>query len=553
MQTKQIFCIFPYSTHIKKKILLKHVEKVIKAHKDPTTGVALDTLAKKKQALIFCSSKRAAESQAEKISKTIKEDVLIELSEKILNALSTPTKQCKRLASIIRKGIAFHHAGLARKQRELIEDHFRAGDISIICSTPTLAAGLDMPAYRAIIRDTKRFGARGMVPIPVLEYEQMSGRAGRPGKEEYGEAILIAGKETDVEYLTDRYIHGDVEDIYSKLAVEPVLRTYVLSLVSTGFIKNTQELYDFFDQTFYAHQYGDTTKLHATLNRMVGLLRRWTFLEASKETVDEPSGFTSGFIVASELENKQSEPLLATPLGKRVSEIYIDPLSAHILISGLHSLSVVTDDAFAFVHLLCCTLELRPLLGVKVNDLELIESLKEQRQRLLDEDEFYKIFQDDYDDTIKTAKFIEDWMQELSEDQLLELYNIRPGEISTKLQTADWLLYACEELARMKQMKPLLKTIKRIRVRVKHGVRSELIPLLAFKGIGRSRARKLFSLGIKDVKGVTDASYEKLTGILGRTLAAQLKEQVGEKVELVEVQPKYKKNTKLRRTTLDEF
>lgn len=532
----------------------------IQPHKDATTGLALDTLSRKKQALIFCASKRAAESQAEKIAKTIKEDVLVELSEKILHTLAQPTKQCRRLAMIVRKGIAFHHAGLARKQRELIEDHFRSGDISIICSTPTLAAGLDMPAFRAIIRDTKRFGARGMVPIPVLEYEQMSGRAGRPGKEEYGEAIIIATKEADIEYYTDRYINGDVEEIYSKLAVEPVLRTYVLSLVATEFIKNTKELYEFFDSTFYAHQYGDVDRLHATLDRMVGLLRRWEFLESSqesgnRETVTDKDTFEqAGFMTAdSLLEAPESEPLAATRLGKRVSEIYIDPLTAHMLITGLHSLSVINDEAFALVHLLSCSLELRPLLRVKVGDIELIEGLKEQRQFLLDENDFYRISQDDYDDTIKTAKFIEDWMQEMSEDMLLEMYGIRPGEISIKLQTADWLLYACEELARIKGMQPLLKIIKRTRVRVKHGVRSELIPLLQFKGIGRSRARKLFRAGIKDVSGVTQISYEQLSGILGTAMAAKLKEQVGEKVELVEVQPKYKKNTKLRRTTLDEF
>jgi helicase len=247
------------------------VELKIQTHKDITTALAKDTISLKKQAIVFCSSKRAAESQAEKVAKTIKHDVLIELSQKILNTLPTPTKQCKRLSACILKGIAFHHAGLAGKQRELIEDHFRAGDIAIICSTPTLAAGLDMPAFRAIIRDTKRFGARGMQSIPVLEYEQMSGRAGRPGKEDYGEAIIIANKEGDIEHYTEKYINGEVEDIYSKLAVEPVLRTYVLSLVATGFIKNTTELYEFFDNTFYAHQYGDTQKLHAILDRMINI------------------------------------------------------------------------------------------------------------------------------------------------------------------------------------------------------------------------------------------------------------------------------------------
>ena len=105
-------------------------------------------------------------------------------------------------------GIAFHHAGLTYKQRELLEDKFREGVVKIICSTPTLAAGLDLPAFRAIIRDMKRFTSRGMVPIPVLEYFQMAGRAGRPGQEDYGEAIIIANTQKDIKYYVDNYLNG---------------------------------------------------------------------------------------------------------------------------------------------------------------------------------------------------------------------------------------------------------------------------------------------------------------------------------------------------------
>lgn len=532
------------------------VETKIISHKDPTTGIALDTLRLKKQALIFCSSKRAAESQAEKIAKTIKHNSLIELSEKILHVLPNPTKQCKRLSACIEKGIAFHHAGLAGKQRELIEDHFRNGDITIICSTPTLAAGLDMPAFRAIIRDTKRFGARGMQSIPVLEYEQMSGRAGRPGKEEYGEAIIIANKEGDVEYYTDKYINGEVEEIYSKLAVEPVLRTYILSLVATGFIKNTKELYEFFDNTFYAHQYGNTQKLHNTLDRMINILRRWEFLESDKSKIETTESI--GFMKASELITKQetNETLNATILGKRVSEIYIDPLTANTLLTGLKSLAIIQDESFALTHLLSCSLELRPLLRVKVGDLELIESLR-HRETLISEEEFYKNSQDDFESTLKTSKFFEDWMNEMTEDTLLEKYQIRPGEISMKMQTADWLLYACEELARIKKMQPLIKIIKRVRTRVKHGVKRELIPLLQFKGIGRSRARKLFTHNIKQVNDITKTSYEIIAGIVGSKIAVKLKEQVGETVDISNIKKTNPKLTKYssnnKQSTLTDF
>ena len=111
--------------------------------KDPVVNIALDTIEKKKQALVFVNTKRSAEKVAEEIAKKYKKPTpaLIELSDKILNAIPKSTKQCQRLAFCVRNGIAFHHAGLHSKQKELVENAFRSGIIKIIGCTPTLAAG----------------------------------------------------------------------------------------------------------------------------------------------------------------------------------------------------------------------------------------------------------------------------------------------------------------------------------------------------------------------------------------------------------------------------
>ena len=143
--------------------------------------LALDTINIGKQALVFANTKRSAEKTAEDIAHKLKinNEKLDELSNEVLKALSRPTKQCERLAKCVKKGIAFHHAGLVAKQRELVEDNFRNGTIKIICSTPSLAMGVDLPAFRAILKDLRRYGSHGLSYIPVLEYLQMSGRAGR--------------------------------------------------------------------------------------------------------------------------------------------------------------------------------------------------------------------------------------------------------------------------------------------------------------------------------------------------------------------------------------
>ena len=202
---------------------------------DPTINLALDTIKINKQALIFVNTKKSAEKTAEDIAKRIKinSESLSKLSEEILNSLSRPTKQCDRAAACIIKGIAFHHAGLHSKQRELIEENFMNGTIKIICSTPTLAFGVDLPAYRSIIKDLRRYTQRGLAWIPVLEFLQICGRAGRPNYDKEGQAIAIAETSAEKSKIDEKYMNGQPEEIHSKLAVEPVLRTYVLSLISS--------------------------------------------------------------------------------------------------------------------------------------------------------------------------------------------------------------------------------------------------------------------------------------------------------------------------------
>ena len=228
--------------------------KIAEVSTNPSVDIALDTINIGKQALVFVNTKRSAESTAEKISMKLKTDnlELKELSETILKALSSPTKQCRRLSKCVSKGVAFHHAGLAYSQRKIIEDNFKKGLIKIISCTPSLAMGVNLPAFRAIMRDLKRYGGRwGMQWIPVLEYHQMVGRAGRPDfNDDYGEAICIASSESEKTEVLEKYLRGEPEDVYSKLAVEPVLRSNILGLISTKFARSKKELLDFLKKLF---------------------------------------------------------------------------------------------------------------------------------------------------------------------------------------------------------------------------------------------------------------------------------------------------------------
>ena len=316
-------------------------------------SIMKNTLELKKQCLFFVSSRRNAESLAERLigvtnSSLKPEDKkqLEKISKEILSVLESPTKQCKRLSNCVLNGTAFHHAGLMKKQKEILETNFRKGLIKVISATPTLAIGVNLPAFRVIIRDFKRFSGFGMNYIPVMEYKQMSGRAGRPEYDSFGESILVAKSEDEKDNLTERFIDGEVEDIKSKLAVEPILRMHTLSLIASDFTRTEQEIIDFFSKTFYSFQYGNDNIINEKIMDIITELEEWEFIERN---------------------DKKISP---TKLGKRISELYLDPQTAHNFIDSLVIANQKENNYFSFLNCICNSIEMQPKVSVKTKDIE---------------------------------------------------------------------------------------------------------------------------------------------------------------------------------------
>ncbi|MCX6710407.1 MAG: helicase-related protein [Candidatus Woesearchaeota archaeon] len=533
-------------------------EKISKIHSDSSLDIIEDTVLKGKQALVFANSKPRAEKAAEMVSKILKPTPeesakLNSIAEDILNAFSKPTKQCERLASCVKKGAAFHHAGLAQKQRELVEDSFRNRIIKIICCTPTLAYGLDLPAYRVVVKDLKRFGHRGMDWIPTLEIQQMFGRAGRPNYDTVGQAVCLAKDEIEGKEIWKRFISGKPEEIYSKLAVEPVLRTYLLSLIATGFVSSQKTIYSFFEKTFWAHQFRDMGLLKATINKMLALLSSWKFIESQGDEFSSEDYFVSADTIGKEGKN---DSISATELGKRVAELYIDPLTASHLIECMKNASDTSAKSaceLSFLHMISNTLEMYPLLNVKVKEYEDIEKVLLEKGEILLEKE-PAMYDDDYElflKALKTALMFQDWLDEKSEEYLLETYDIRPGELSVKRDTADWLLYSADEISQILKMRKVSSELKKLRIRMKYGAREELLPLLRLEHIGRVRARALYNNRIRDIGDLKNADITTLIEILGKKTAVDVKKQVGQ--EFSEDKLKVKENKRKGQINLNDF
>jgi len=507
------------------KYTIDFIEKrneIMKGNGDCETVLTEHTLGKQKQALIFLSTRRSAEAVAEKLSKNIykllqpeEKKKLLKIAQELENALPHPTKQCRRLGKIVKGGASFHHAGLVAKQRKLIEDNFRSGVIKILTATPTLAFGVNLPAWRVLIRDVKRYTSYGYQFIPTLEVMQMMGRAGRPTYDKDGEAIIIAKSKQEASEMKERYILSESEAIVSKLSNEVMLRMHTLALVAGETCRSKHQLLEFFSKTFFAYQYKDLEEIEKKLEKILKDLEGFGFIGVGEE---DERFISSEFIPAFELARDQK--LRATRVGKRVSELYIDPLSAWQIIQELR---VQHDIAYLMTITQC--IEMQPTMRVRSGEYdEYGEELA--KSPLTNIPDVWDIDYDEYLSAFKTSMMFQDWTNELTEDRILEKYNMPPGELYTKITNAEWLLYAAKELAVLMERKEVANRLNKLLLRVKNGVREELLPLIRIRGIGRVRARMLWNNRLRTTMDLKKVNPELLSEILGIKLAKSVKEEL---------------------------
>jgi helicase len=527
----------------------------------PTAAIVRDTLDDEGSTLVFVNSRRNAEAAAGRLASTVEPHLTAEERERLRGIADdirdvSDTDTSDDLADAVEQGAAFHHAGLASEHRSLVEDAFRDRLVKVVSATPTLAAGVNTPSRRVVVRDWRRYDgtAGGMQPLSVLEVHQMMGRAGRPGLDPYGEALLIANSHDELDELFERYVWADPEDIESKLAAEPALRTHILATVASGFANSREGLLEFLEGTLHASQNTDQYQLERVMDDMIEYLERNDFLE-----------------------HEGDGTLTATSLGHTVSRLYLDPMSAAEIIDGLRAwkrgdgrarsedgpsaaerpaagdaedeadaladgeeppgfttASDLADEgdgegaerpdptAMGLYHLVARTPDMYELY-LRSGDEEEYQMLAFEREaEFLGSmpSEFDPAFED-WLSALKTARMLEDWASEVDEEEITDRYDVGPGDVRGKVETAQWLLGAAESLAGELGL-GLAPAIREARVRAEHGVREELTDLAGVRGVGRKRARRLYQAGIEDRADLREAEKSVVLGALrGRERTAE--------------------------------
>ncbi|MAI09105.1 MAG: hypothetical protein CMA08_00765 [Euryarchaeota archaeon] len=479
----------------------------------PTWAVLNDVADQQGQVLIFVSTRRSAVSEAKRLSERFRRRLQKEDPTRLtrLGTLATSlegsdqTTLGETLRTCVSGGVAFHHAGLTHGQRTAIESAFKQGDLVGIVATPTLAAGVNLPARRVLVRDVKRFDDGASRPMPVMEVRQMLGRAGRPRYDDFGEAWVLC-KGTDgwevADRIADHYFHGPVEDVTSKLANEAALRIHVLSAVAAGRLEHRGDIESFFSRTFLATQW-PAGELLQRLGTILDWLVDERFLRrldpdpayvpsappAEEEVWDDdvpvwaapahgrddllweggsgapsprstqrvaPASF--GFTSASSLTQATvtvsdvRDPATryeATPMGEAVTRLYLAPASASVLRTGLRRAvrRLVRDDGpvtvFSLLHLAASTNDFARL-WLKSKDMERDSELWKKYAHVTDEVLVDEPFQERDLSTVKSAWLLESWIDEKTLRQIEAVHDVAPGDLHHRTDLMAWLLASSE-------------------------------------------------------------------------------------------------------------
>ncbi|RJX43642.1 DEAD/DEAH box helicase [Halonotius aquaticus] len=399
---------------------------------ETTAQLVDDALADGGQSLAFVRSRREAESLAERLrgdaddtSDTTQAD-----REAVADEIETldGTVTGQRLADCVRDGVAFHHAGLRSGHRALVESAFRKRTLDAICATPTLAAGVNVPARRVVVRDQQRYTGSGTEWLPVLEIHQMCGRAGRPHLDPYGEAILV--DTDDPEALAERYLGTDPEAVESKLASEAALRTHVLSIIASGFAETESGILDVLAATFYAHQ--------TPVDDLAGIVAA-----VIEELIE------MGLVVRDSGDNEPTDGnvLAATEIGATVSTQYITPETGVRIVEGLRTAGEMAEPtALTALEIICDTPDMH---DTYLGNEERAAIYEYARQHA---DEFTTAMGDAEDferwlEAVKTARILAEWSEGATIETLVERYRLGPGDLDSRIERADWLLSAADAVA----------------------------------------------------------------------------------------------------------
>lgn len=489
---KEVLDAEMFNTKNKNDVIVKIVEKAIEDNS---------------QALSFVSTRRFTESLATYVAKKIDKKTTKEQKQKFKQVAdkllevpkkkgSLPTTTCLKLAEASEKGVVFHHAGLFNEQKEIIEDEFRNGNILMITATPSLMYGVNLPSKYVVIRDHTRWTSNGPASIPVFDYEQMSGRAGRPQYDDVGYSYLVAKTMDEAFDLEARYVNGEIELTNSKLIDnKDAIYKQIIAQIASSLSKNLDDLNDFFGKTLYGFQ----MKNNPSMSMFAQDSLNWE-LESALE-----------FLLQNGIIRATPEGLKTTDFGNLIAKSNYAVETAVKIKEYVSTMEKLNPAEM--IYALAETPDL-PLISFKGR-----KSKDPVRDKLSE----CGLFAVDIGNPEATAVSLIEWIDERNEYEIENAYNVYSASTRRSAYEASRLVKFAKNTLEVLGNYSNLKDMDYLSARLYYGVKEDIIPLVVgVKRLGRKRARLLMKTFGDNLSEASEKDLQKVEGI-GPKLAGKVK------------------------------
>lgn len=489
---KEVLDAEMFNTKNKNDVIVKIVEKAIEDNS---------------QALSFVSTRRFTESLATYVAKKIDKKTTKEQKQKFKQVAdkllevpkkkgSLPTTTCLKLAEAAEKGVVFHHAGLFNEQKEIIEDEFRKGNILMITATPSLMYGVNLPSKYVVIRDHTRWTSNGPASIPVFDYEQMSGRAGRPQYDDVGYSYLVAKTMDEAFDLEARYVNGEIELTNSKLIDnKDAIYKQIIAQIASSLSKNLDDLNDFFGKTLYGFQ----MKNNPSMSMFAQDSLNWE-LESALE-----------FLLQNGIIRATPEGLKTTDFGNLIAKSNYAVETAVKIKEYVSTMEKLNPAEM--IYALAETPDL-PLISFKGR-----KSKDPVRDKLSE----CGLFAVDIGNPEATAVSLIEWINERNEYEIENAYNVYSASTRRSAYEASRLVKFAKNTLEVLGNYSNLKDMDYLSARLYYGVKEDIIPLVVgVKRLGRKRARLLMKTFGDNLSEASEKDLQKVEGI-GPKLAGKVK------------------------------
>lgn len=489
---KEVLDAEMFNTKNKNDVIVKIVEKAIEDNS---------------QALSFVSTRRFTESLATYVAKKIDKKTTKEQKQKFKQVAdkllevpkkkgSLPTTTCLKLAEAAEKGVVFHHAGLFNEQKEIIEDEFRKGNILMITATPSLMYGVNLPSKYVVIRDHTRWTSNGPASIPVFDYEQMSGRAGRPQYDDVGYSYLVAKTMDEAFDLEARYVNGEIELTNSKLIDnKDAIYKQIIAQIASSLSKNLDDLNDFFGKTLYGFQMENNPSMSMFAQDSLN----WE-LESALE-----------FLLQNGIIRATPEGLKTTDFGNLIAKSNYAVETAVKIKEYVSTMEKLNPAEM--IYALAETPDL-PLISFKGR-----KSKDPVRDKLSE----CGLFAVDIGNPEATAVSLIEWIDERNEYEIENAYNVYSASTRRSAYEASRLVKFAKNTLEVLGNYSNLKDMDYLSARLYYGVKEDIIPLVVgVKRLGRKRARLLMKTFGDNLSEASEKDLQKVEGI-GPKLADKVK------------------------------